>query len=350
MRSSAACLVVLAAVAVARPATGAGPFPVKSSLEAHPVKVQTSRGETLYLDRCGTPPAPRVGAFAPGPAYCDDTSLTPDPLFVPTADDGYLIDVWVHILQHTNGDGNVPNAEVYEQMGILNEDFRAIPSSNGENGIDTRLYFRVAGITRTTNNTYYADTYNYSLTNNYFDVLAVDPLNYLNIYTNSAGGNLGYAFVPQGLGALIGTTPDRVVIYWEAFGAGNGFVPYDDGRTTTHEVGHYLGLYHTFEACDTGAGCNNSGDTACDTNDHSSPDFVSPPLCTAPTSSCTGGGATPVENYMNYSDDLCMTEFTSEQMQRMRCSLDYYRTQIGTPVLFFDGFENASTKAWSATS
>jgi hypothetical protein len=356
MRSSAACLVVLAALAVARPATGEAPFRVKSTSEVDLVRVETNLGESLWLGRCATAAAqPQVEPFAPGPAYCTTGSLTPDVGFVPGDDDGYLIDVWVHILQHTNGDGNVPNAEVYEQMGILNEDFRAIPSSNGASGIDTRLYFRVAGITRTTNNTYYADTYNYSLTNNYFDVLAMDPLNYLNIYTNNTSA-LGYAFVPQTLGGDLGTTPDRVVIYWRAFGAGNGFVPYDDGRTTTHEVGHFLGLWHTFadqvaNGCDTGAGCNNSGDTACDTNQHNSPDFVGLPSCTAPTTDCAGGaGVTPVENYMNYSDDLCMTEFTSEQMQRMRCSLDYYRTQIGTPVLFYDGFENASTNAWSATS
>lgn len=321
------------------PTFAAERYPVKSPLETHLVEIETAQGETILLDRCGTPGSRRAGAFAPGPADCSGSSLTPDPLFLPG--EGYLIDVWVHILQHSNGSGNVPTAEVYEQIGILNEDFRAIPDSLGEAGVDTRLFFRVAGITRTTNNSWYQDA------GTYYDSLAVDPARYLNIYTNNAGGNLGYAYVPQDLGADIGESYDRVVIYWRAMGAGNGFDRYDDGRTTTHEVGHYLGLYHTFDGCDTGAGCNGSGDTACDTNDHSSPDFVSPPLCTAPTSSCEDGGATPVENYMNYSDDLCMTEFTSEQMQRIRCTLAHYRTEIGTPVLFYDGFENATTNAWS---
>lgn len=339
---------MFAIVAAARAATGEAPFRVEPPSSADLVRVETSRGESLWLGRCGTRGDGGVQALALGPAYCDSGSLTPDPLFVPG--DGYLIDVWVHILQHNNGNGIVPTAEVFEQIGILNEDFRAIPASNGEDGIDTRLFFRVAGITRTTNNTWYNDR------GTYYDSLAVDPTRNLNIYTNSAGGYLGYAYVPQTLGEEIGDNFDRVVIYWEAFGAGNGFVPYDDGRTTTHEVGHFLGLWHTFAdqsggtGCDTLAGCNHSGDTACDTNDHDTPDFVGLPLCAAPTSTCPGGGASPVENYMNYSDDLCMTEFSSEQMQRMRCTVQFYRTTIGTPVLFYDGFETGGVNAWSASS
>ena len=92
--------------------------------------------------------------------------------------------------------------------------------------------------------------------------------------------------------------------------------PYNLGRTTTHEVGHYLGLYHTFDGgCAPASGCNTNGDLICDTNPESSPNF-------SPCNRSTCGSPDPTNNYMDYSDDICMTEFTEEQARRMRCTLE----------------------------
>ena len=144
----------------------------------------------------------------------------------------------------------------------------------------------------------------------------------MNVYTNTAGGFLGYVpNLPQGL--IAGEPEDRVVVNWAAFGR-NGPIgpPYNQGRTLTHEVGHYLGLAHTFSGgCAGTANCNTNGDLICDTNPEAAPTFG----CTD-VLSC--GNSDPIHNYMDYSDDLCMSEFTPEQARRMRCSLEFYRAEL----------------------
>ena len=80
--------------------------------------------------------------------------------------------------------------------------------------------------------------------------------------------------------------------------------PYNQGRTGTHEVGHYLGLYHTFQNGCGGSNCYASGDRICDTNAESQPEYN----CPNNSSSC--GSTDPVRNYMNYSTDTCMNNFT----------------------------------------
>ena len=64
---------------------------------------------------------------------------------------------------------------------------------------------------------------------------------------------------------------DGVRILYSAFGRNAPYAPYDLGRTATHEVGHYLGLHHTFEGGCASGNCNSGGDTICDTNNEASP-------------------------------------------------------------------------------
>ncbi|MEO0717155.1 MAG: hypothetical protein AAFY58_09240, partial [Planctomycetota bacterium] len=153
----------------------------------------------------------------------------------------YRIPVVVHVLQRTNGIGFLSEAQVRSQIDILNEDFRALPGTNGSLGADVGIEFFLAtedpdgnpttGITYTTNNTFYNDG------GSYWNSLSWDPERYMNIYTNSASGNLGYVPI-----VTPGSSSDRVVVLWESFGRNAPFAPYDLGRTGTHEVGHYLGL------------------------------------------------------------------------------------------------------------
>jgi hypothetical protein len=174
----------------------------------------------------------------------------------------------------------------------------------------------------------------------------------LNIYTNTASNALGYVpFLPMDSGgALVGTAADRVVNLWSAFGLNSPIgPPFHLGRTVTHEVGHYFGLEHTFSGgcgTTTAPGCYTSGDLICDTNGESSPHSG----CNAADSSC--GSLDPVDNYMDYSDDLCMEMFTLEQTRRMRCAVENYRADLLTLVsgddIFDDGFESGDTTLWSA--
>ncbi|MGE3544201.1 MAG: M43 family zinc metalloprotease, partial [Kofleriaceae bacterium] len=182
------------------------------------------------------------------------------------------------------------------------------------------------------------------------EALAWDPTRYLNIYTNDAAGYLGYATFPE---ESAGTTDDGVVLVWSTVGrnAPQGG-QYNLGRTATHEVGHYLGLLHTFQSgCgDTGAPYL-TGDLVADTQPESEASYG----CTAAASTC-GGGMNPIDNYMDYSDDACMKRFTPEQANRLRCSLFNYRTVNTAPLASFSAvvekqqvtFTNASTDLESA--
>ncbi len=279
-----------------------------------------------YGLRCGTPDQDPGPGDPDAPADCSASSTTIRPQFNPS--NGLIqIPVVVHVIEHTNGAGKISNAKVQSQIDILNEDFLALPGTNGANGTDAMIQFYLAttnpqgnpttGITRSVNNTWFNDG------GAYWNTLAWDTLRYLNIYTNSASGALGYVpGLPQG--GIVGSKADRVVILWSSFGR-NGPIgpPYDLGRTTTHEVGHYFGLYHTFQgACAPAGNCYGNGDRICDTNPENGPRFA----CPGNPASC--GSPDPFRNYLDYSDDLCMEEFTPEQVNRMRCTIDAYRPQL----------------------
>jgi hypothetical protein len=247
----------------------------------------------------------------------------------------------VHIIMSTGGQGAISDAMVQSQIDVLNEDFQALAGTLGENGNDARIEFFLAtedpngnpttGITRTTNNTWYNDG------GNYYDSLNWDPHNYLNIYTNTASGALGY--VP-GLphSGLVGANHDRVVVLWSAFGRNAPIgPPFHLGRTATHEVGHYFGLYHTFDGgCGSVSACYSTGDRICDTNREAGPVFG----CPVSSSSC--GAMDPFHNYMDYSDDDCYEEFTPEQNNRMRCTLENWRVDLHEPGTC----ANPATNAW----
>ncbi len=251
----------------------------------------------------------------------------------------YRIPVVVHIIQSTSGQGQISDALVNSQIAVLNEDFQAILGTPGEDGNDARIEFFLAtkdpsgnpttGITRTTNNSWFNDS------GTYYDSLNWNTNEYLNIYTNSASGALGYVpSLPQG--GIVGANSDRVVILWSAFGRNAPIgPPFNLGRTATHEVGHYLGLYHTFDfGCGSGS-CYTSGDRICDTNPEANPVFG----CPGSSTSC--GSGDPFHNYMDYSDDPCYQEFTPEQVNRMRCTLTNWRVNLDDPILCGTAASNA---------
>ncbi len=238
--------------------------------------------------------------------------------------------------------GVISDAQVDSQIQILNEDFLALMGSNGANGNDAQISFVLAsedpngnpttGITRDCNTQWFNDN------GAYWNILAWDPNRYMNIYTNQAGGALGYVpFLPaDGGGGLVGSLQDRVVILWSSFGLDGPIgPPYNKGRTGTHEVGHYLGLEHTFNGGCAPANppaCYTSGDLICDTNSEAGPTFS--PCFVGAKSTC--GSVDPSDNYMNYSDDLCMEQFTPEQAKRLRCTLEHYRPNLYNIVGGYD--------------
>jgi hypothetical protein len=273
--------------------------------------------------RCGTREPSRLLRAAPGD--CDTAATMIKEEYAPGVT--FTIPVVFHIIKKTDGTGEISDAMIQTQIDILNEDFGALANTPGAGGTPGRIRFVLAtknangqpttGINRVTNNSYFDDNGGMQM------ALHWDTTRYLNIYTSSAGGALGYATLAS---ESAGQDDDGVVLLHSTVGRNPPMGgEYNMGRTGTHEVGHFLGLLHTFDGgCGTATAPYTSGDLIADTVAHATEDYE----CTAGATTCAGGGQKPIDNYMNYTPDACMTKFTVEQVNRMRCSIVNYRAQL----------------------
>jgi hypothetical protein len=148
--------------------------------------------------------------------------------------------------------------------------------------------------------------------------LGADSSQFLNIYSTGLGGVglLGYATFPWSQRSQ--PSQDGVVIAYDSIPG--GLFPYDEGDTATHEVGHWLGLYHTFQG-----GCRRRNDGVADTPAEAEPFFG----CTLmPPDTCPAPGLDPINNFMDYSDDACLDEFSAGQVSRMNQMISLFRPNI----------------------
>lgn len=214
---------------------------------------------------------------------------------------GATIDVHVHIISDgTNG--RLTAGQVANQVSVLNSAYAGSGFS-----------FRLASTDTTVNAKWYTNLRSGSKAERDMKkALRKGTMGDLNIYTARLGGSLlGWATFPTSRY----DSYDGVVILDQSVPGGTA-APYNLGDTATHEVGHWMNLFHTFQG-----GCTGSGDSVADTPAEASPAYG----CPVGRDTCTAPGTDPIRNFMDYSDDACMNQFTAGQATRMQNAFLAYR-------------------------
>ncbi|MEW5248231.1 zinc metalloprotease [Microbulbifer discodermiae] len=216
------------------------------------------------------------------------------------------VDVHFHVITDSSNNGAVSNSVINNQMNVLNAAFA-----------DTPFTFNLVSTTSTANNAWYNVSPDSPAEAAMKSALRVGDASDLNIYVANIGnGLLGWATFPSW---YAGNPIDDGVVVLTGSLPGGSAAPYNEGDTMTHEVGHWLGLYHTFQG-----GCRGSGDYVADTPAERSPASG----CPIGRDSCKGKsspGVDPIHNFMDYSYDSCMFEFTAGQSSRADEMSSVYR-------------------------
>ncbi|WP_338872088.1 zinc metalloprotease [Myxococcus stipitatus] len=210
------------------------------------------------------------------------------------------IPVYFHVINKGTGvaNGDLTARMIADQMAVLNAAYANTP-----------FKFTLTKTTRTTDRIAFDD----------FGAAVKIALreggkNALNLYTANLKNNLlGYATFP----ADYASNPklDGVALLYTTVPGGTA-APFNQGDTATHEVGHWLGLYHTFQG-----GCVSPGDAVSDT----APEATAAAGCPLGRDTCPGQGVDPIYNFMDYTDDACMNAFTPGQAARMDAMALTYR-------------------------
>ena len=224
-----------------------------------------------------------------------------------------VIPVVVNVL-YSNANENISNAQIQSQIDVLNRDFSAtnpdvslVPSAFTSAVSNLEYQFTLSTVIRKSSTKTSWGTRDAMKSSRKGGINPTSPTTTLNIWVcNIGGGILGYAQFPGG-----STATDGIVVGPQYFG-NTGFVaaPYDKGRTTTHEVGHWLNLRHIWGD----ASCGN--DLVSDTPTQQTSNFGCPSF---PKVTCSNGpNGDMFMNYMDYTDDLCMYMFSTGQKTRTR--------------------------------
>ena len=224
------------------------------------------------------------------------------------------VPIYFHVI--TSGTtGNLTDRQLRDQVSQMNA---AYGGSYG--GAATGFSWTFAGVDRTNNATWYASKSG-GAEHAMKTALKVPGDNVLNVWTTDGPSYLGFATFPS----WYKRSPqlDGIVLDYKSFPGGPYGSQYSLGKTATHEVGHWLGLLHTFQGA-----CNAKGDYIDDTPAEATPTSG----CPAGKDTCTAPGTDPIRNYMDYSYDSCYDQFTPDQADRMHDQWAYFRAGGGTSV------------------
>lgn len=213
------------------------------------------------------------------------------------------VPTYVHVIRKGTGiaNGDVPDTAVRAQLDVLNAAYRNTP-----------FFFELVATDRTTNATWYTMSPGSATERTAKTALRRGGKESLNLYTASPGGGLlGWATFPWSYAS--NPKNDGVVMLFSTLPGGTA-APYNSGDSTVHEVGHWLGLLHTVTGC---AGSDQVADT---------PNSAGSAVCTEGLDTCPADpGLDPIHNYMHYTDDACIYEFTPGQAERMDSMALTYR-------------------------
>jgi hypothetical protein len=214
------------------------------------------------------------------------------------------IDVYFHIIQSSTGEGACYISQVNDQLASLNNAYKQVG-----------LIFRLGGEPKAyQNDAWYNIQPGGAAQTAMKDLLHMGGSKTLNVYFTAIGeGILGYATFPKDYKS--NPRADGVVINTGTLPRG-AMAPYNLGATLIHEVGHWAGLYHTFQG-----GCDGNGDFVSDTPAQASASSG----CPVGRNSCSGAGLDPINNYMDYTVDSCMNQFTPGQAERMAQQIQAFR-------------------------
>jgi hypothetical protein len=213
---------------------------------------------------------------------------------------GGVINVYAHVIYSPAGVGNIPQAMVDSQIAALNTAYAS-----------TGWSFTLVSTDWTQNQSWSKMTPGSAAETAAKAALHQGTADDLNLYTaNIGGGLLGWSTFPWDYAA--NPLQDGVVVLYDSL-PGGGAAPYDLGESATHEIGHWMGLFHTFEPGAGANGCAGKGDHVADTPSQKKADYGCPVKDSCPANP----GNDPKENFMNYTDDSCMTTFTVGQDDRI---------------------------------
>ncbi len=224
------------------------------------------------------------------------------------------VDVYVHVITTDAGKGGVSRSRIKKQVAVLNKAYAGKTSSASKK---TAFSFRLKAVDTTKSSDWYR--WSSPIVDESDDVEAKTALHRggfddLNLYVASLSDDLlGYSTFP------FDTTLARDgVVVLNASLPGGSARGYDKGDTATHEVGHWLGLFHTFEN-----GCTSPGDAVDDTPYQANGKNIF--SCDSRLDTCSRAGRDPVHNFMSYGDDKCLSRFTKGQAARMAAVWQAYR-------------------------